>query len=424
MMFLLFISTCLLAFYIDLKLWRTFTPTIITYSGVFLIILSHWFLGPVLGFINIDESVYLYLVSFIVISIISSVVSYILYPRLQFKENSNNGKDTFYNDKENRVVVLFGFLIACVCIFYVAKSWLTLGSLVSEEFEGLLTYGIAGHSFALLVATLPFLFKAFRKNKNILVLLLVLLVYFLLFMKQVKYWVMIPLVWMIWYSIRTGFFKVNIFKTIFLCIFVALTLFVLFFLVYFMKVVLSSQGSDVDYSRLVYDITIHFFGYLFSGVLTFSSYIEQGMFSSLKINDVWGLFSGPLNVINVLTSNDLLSLNITRPFVTLNPGTSTVGNVPTLWGTMLIAGGYIGFVIYFFIMLFMYFLQWCSDYSKLALINYTFLSSFLFFSWFDYYYYLLMPFEVAVFICMLYIIFEVKFFNAIVFRAPEGKSVI
>ncbi|WP_233380377.1 DUF6337 family protein, partial [Escherichia coli] len=157
---------------------------------------------------------------------------------------------------------------------------------------------------------------------------------------------------------------------------------------------------------VLYDIMIHFFGYLYSGILTFSIYISKGLYNQLDAKDILGLFSGPVNVLNILIGEKIISLDITRPFVTLNEYSGTVGNVPSLWGTLLLAGGYLSLPIYFLIIFLISVLQWFSKRSNLALIIYTFLTSFLFFSWFDYYYYLLMPFEVSVLCVIFYIVFE------------------
>ncbi|EJL89599.1 DUF6337 family protein [Pantoea sp. GM01] len=405
-MLVLFIFTSFLCCYIDYRIWHKLTPLMISYIGVFIIVVTHYFIGERLGFVSIDENVFLYLSIFITVGLIASLACYCATLFFVTYDLNHHSTNKFYDSSTRISVITFSLLIALLCLYYIINSWYKLGTLVSEDFEGLLTYGLAGHSFAILVSLLPFLLKAFFSKKNKYILSLIIFIFLLLFMKQVKYWVMIPLVWMIWYSIYSGFLKIDFLKSFFISIVCALMLFLLFFLVYFMKVVLNAQNQTIDYSILTYDILIHFFGYLYSGVLTFSAYIEQGVFSSLYPKDILGLFSGPLNVINILVNNDLMTLDIVRPFVTLNTTSNSVGNVPTLWGTLLISAGYVSFIVYFFVMFFIYFLQWCARFSTLAAINYTFLTSFLFFSWFDYYYYLLMPFEVCVFCCIFYCLFD------------------
>jgi len=254
---------------------------------------------------------------------------------------------------------------------------------------------------------MPFVLRNYHADKNKLALFLLIFILILLFMKQVKYWVMIPFLWMVWYSVVSGYIKLTFGRVVLLSLSIVVLLMAFFFLVYFMKVVFSSNSQSIDYGAVIYDIMIHFFGYLYSGILTFSVYLRQGIFNNLVANDLMGLFAGPVNVLNLILGEKLINLDIVRPFVILNKYSGTVGNVPSLWGTLLMAGGYFSFGIYFLVIFFVSVLQWFSKFSNLALMIYTFLTSFLFFSWFDYYYYLLMPFEVSM-LCVFFYMFFTK----------------
>ncbi|WP_348650904.1 DUF6337 family protein [Enterobacter cloacae] len=316
---------------------------------------------------------------------------------------------SYKNNKTSRVskaVIWLALLISFLCAYFIYSAGTKLGSYVSEDFENALTYGVPGHVFAILVSLMPFVLKRYHADKRKSILFLLLCILVLLFMKQVKYWVMIPFVWMVWYSVVSGYIKLTFSRLIILSVLIIFLLTSFFFLVYFMKVVFSTTSQSVDYSAVIYDIMIHFFGYLYSGILTFSVYFRQGIFNNLSVNDLMGLFAGPINVLNLILGEDLINLNLTRPFVVLNNYSGTVGNVPSFWGTLLMASGYLSFGIYFILMFAISLLQWFSKYSNLALMVYTFLTSFLFFSWFDYYYYLLMPFEVSMLCIFFFILFE------------------
>ncbi|MCT4706782.1 DUF6337 family protein [Enterobacteriaceae bacterium H16N7] len=319
-----------------------------------------------------------------------------------------NNINVIYSSDLRRRVLQFSFVITLLCCYFIYRAWSSAGSFVSDDFESSLTFGLAGHMFSILVALIPFVLKCYHSKRTKTVFIFIIFILFLLFMKQVKYWVMIPLVWIFWYSIVAGYIKISLKKLVVLCLVIAASLISLFFSVYFMKVVLSNGGSDVNYSVLFYDIMIHFFGYLYSGILTFSVFLSKGMYTNVIANDIIGLFAGPLNLINVFLGEDLLNLTLPRTMEVINSQTGTTGNVPTIWGTLLLAAGYYSYVIYFLIIFFASFLQWMTKYSSLYSILYTFMTTFLFFSWFDYYYYLLMPFEVFVLCSLFYFIFEVK----------------
>lgn len=404
-MFAFFFLVILFGFSIDYFVWRRITPLIASYIGVFFIVLTHILFGKQLGFVDIEDGIYTFISLFFLIGLIASLVCAFIMAWL----TKNMDLRSYKNNKTSRVskaVIWLALLISFLCAYFIYSAGTKLGSYVSEDFENALTYGVPGHVFAILVSLMPFVLKRYHADKRKSILFLLLCILVLLFMKQVKYWVMIPFVWMVWYSVVSGYIKLTFSRLIILSVLIIFLLTSFFFLVYFMKVVFSTTSQSVDYSAVIYDIMIHFFGYLYSGILTFSVYFRQGIFNNLSVNDLMGLFAGPINVLNLILGEDLINLNLTRPFVVLNNYSGTVGNVPSFWGTLLMASGYLSFVIYFILMFAISLLQWFSKYSNLALMVYTFLTSFLFFSWFDYYYYLLMPFEVSMLCIFFFILFE------------------
>jgi hypothetical protein len=407
----------MLGFSADIYIWRKITPLVVSYIGVFLIVLTHTLFGRQLGFVEIDDGIYLFISIFFIIALMASFSSAVFMAWVTRGIIIPKRKDVSLRTNSRKSIVLLTVIISLICAYFIYRAGTSLGSFVSEDFESTLTYGVPGHTFAILVSLMPFVLKTYHSNKNKLIFALLVIILALLFMKQVKYWVMIPFVWMVWYSIVSGYIKLSFKTSLVLSIVIVSLLMGFFFLVYFMKVIFSSDNQSVDYLVVLNDIMIHFFGYLYSGILTFSIYIQQGYYNSLCAQDFLGLFAGPINIINLFIGEGLSNLELNRPFVTLNNYSGTVGNVPSLWGTLLMAGGYYSFVLYFVLMFLVSMLQWLSRYSDLSLIIYTFLTSFLFFSWFDYYYYLLMPFEVSMLCIFFYFIFEKR--NRILFLKDE-----
>lgn len=404
-MFYFFCMTIIAGFAIDFRIWRRITPLIASYMGVLIILMAHSLFGERMGFVAVNESVYIYILTFYAIGLLASILCAFSMAWFTRGGEIPISRNKINENRTSGFIIYLAVCIAILCAYFIYFFGNKLGSYVSEDFENSLTYGVPGHTFAMLVALVPFILKKYHYTKSNKLLFFLFVILLLLFMKQVKYWVMVSFVWMIWYSVSAGYIKLNITKAVLLSFSISVLLMVLFFLVYLMKVTLSSN-SGIDYLSVLYDIMIHFFGYLYSGILTFSNYISKGLYNQLDAKDILGLFSGPVNVLNILIGEKTISLDITRPFVTLNEYSGTVGNVPSLWGTLLLAGGYLSLPIYFLIIFLISVLQWFSKRSNLALIIYTFLTSFLFFSWFDYYYYLLMPFEVSVLCVIFYIVFE------------------
>lgn len=391
-----------IGFYLDYSCWKRLTPCIVSFIGVYFILLIYELVGEQLGFIALNDFVYFYISIFYLCGFLASIIAAVIFARIEKISPPVEKFHLFdYGSRAKRLITSITILICIVCSYHILTAYYELGSFVSEDFEGKLTYGFAGHSFAILMATVPFLVEIFLREKKKRYLLLILFVFSLLFLKQVKYWVMIPLVWMVWYIISGRYIELSIKKYFTISLQLFISLFILFFSVYFMKVIMSNQGS-LDYTAVLFSIMIHFLGYLFSGILTLSNYEMLGLYNNLSFNDGLGLLAGFLNLFNVILGNDLLNLELVRPMLSLNLIYNSVGNVPSLWGTMLLAAGNYAFIFFFMMIFILSILCGMAKHSKLSLIIYTFLTSFLFFSWFDYYYYLLTPYEVSAYVVILY----------------------
>lgn len=402
-MYILFFLLLPMGFLIDYISWKRVTPCMVAFVGIYFILLAYEIFGGYLGFIAINTYVYFYIFIFYLCGLFASLLSALVFAFIyKIKRPVDNFSVFEYGNRSKRIIISIAIIMAIVCVYNIYSAYLALGSFVSEEFEEKLTYGFAGHSFAILMATLPFLAEIFFRERKKSIFLLIAMILILLFMKQVKYWVMIPLVWITWYAISGKFIQLSFKKYFSLLLKLSLALVSLFFLVYFMKVYMSNHSGNLDYSAVIFSIAIHFFGYLFSGILTLSSYESLGIYRHLVQNDGMGLLSGFLNIFNVLSGSELIELQINRPFVILNTLYNSSGNVPSLWGTLLLATGYYSFFWFFMLIFILSLLCGLSGYSKLILLLYTFQTSFLFFAWFDYYYYLLTPYEVSAFVMLFY----------------------
>lgn len=402
-MIFLFFLLLPIGFTLDYFCWKRLTPCIVSFVGVYLILLTYEFVGQPLGFIALNNYVYFYILLFYLCGFLASISAAILFSRIDKIKTPIIDFSLFnYGHRAKYFITNIALLMSLICAWHIFSAYHELGSFVSEDFEARLTYGFAGHSFAILMATLPFLVEIYLKEKKKKYIFFIAMIFILLFMKQVKYWVMIPLVWMVWYIISGKFIQLSIRKYIIISFQLLIMLLVLFFSVYFMKVIMSNQSGSLDYFSVIFSIMIHFLGYLFSGILTLSNYEGLGLYNNLTFTDGLGLLAGFLNIFNAITGSDLLTLELVRPMLSLNTVYGAVGNVPSIWGTMLLSAGNYAFLFFFIMIFLLSILCGMSRHSKLMLIIYTFLTSFLFFSWFDYYYYLLTPYEVSAFVIVFY----------------------
>jgi len=407
-MVFLFFFLLPVGFTIDYYCWKRLTPCIVSFIGVYFILLIYELIGQSLGFITLSKFVYFYIFLFYLCGLLASITAAIFFSRIDKIKPPVIEFSLFnYGDRAKNFITNVALLMSLICSWHIFSAYRDLGSFVSEDFEARLTYGFAGHSFAILMATLPFLVEIYLKHKKKKYIVFISFIFILLFMKQVKYWVMIPLVWMVWYVISGKFIQLSFKKYITISLKLALVLIALFFSVYFMKVIMSNQSGNLDYFSVKFSIMIHFLGYLFSGILTLSNYEGLGLYNNLTFKDAFGLLAGFLNIFNAISGSDLLTLELVRPMLPLNIIYGAVGNVPSIWGTLLLSAGNYAFLFFFIMIFLLSFLCGMSSHSKLMLMIYTFLTSFLFFSWFDYYYYLLTPYEVSAFVMLFYFCIQI-----------------
>lgn len=407
----LFYFVIFAGFSIELLLWKKITPCIISFVGIFVISIFYDLFGNALGFIDVDPRVYQYLISFYLCGFFASIlVAYIqfkIYPyttceslKLSFSSQANKNAKWF---------IQFHLILCFFCLFSVVRASTIAGRYYGEAYEYILGHGVVGHAYVLLMASFPFLYLILLlMNKttkvNRFVSFIIAFSIFLFFMKLIKYWMIIPLIWLLLLRIYVGR-RLAISSYIYRLIIVLLSTVSLFVLTYAFQIV-SSTTNDVEVLPMLIDISNHFLGYLFSGLLVFSTLIKDGFFNEWLAHDPLIFFNGAVSLVNVLISGEIYSgSEIIVPFYIINESAGKTGNVGTLWAFMLMYLGSWSFFIYFLIIAFMSILLCFSTGSIVVMSIYTCLASYLFLSWFASYFSLISLYEVPILSLLIYFIF-------------------
>lgn len=432
-MFYFYLLFFLVVMFIELKIWQALTPLIVAFSGITVISVMHSTFGGYLGFIKVHPEVYLYISCFLAISFASSLFVFVIFyfsrvgrsnlsAGFQVTRACSSAKKKSDNNSLNKlclatadlapsrifnnnfVAYLFLNAVSLLMMFVlysVLRAYFSVGRIAGEEFEHALSYGVVGHAFALLMACVPFLYlfvklSASRWVRRMCFVSLILALIFL-FMKQVKYWVLVPLIWILVINFMLYGFKFNM-RLFYKVLGMSAVAIILFFTVYFVQVVSGNNGvGGLDIPELILNVFYHLLGYAFSGLIVFSSLIDDGFFVSLNYKDAAVAFEGLFNIFSALVGGGGYDGDhFVIDFYVLNEVFYKVGNVGTLWADFIIYMGFFAFPIYFVMFSLLYFLFMLSRFNFLAFIYYTGLISFLFFSWFASYFKLLSPYEVPI----------------------------
>ena len=426
-MFYLYLLFYLFVVYVELKLWRELTPVIISFSGITVIAVLHATLGRYLGFLEVDPKVFL----FLLIAFVASLFAFIIFsscrrPRqfatandgpalyssmfeksnndLTFSKSSGDGgfSNVFFHKKNVAYLFLSSvFLLLAFLAYSILNAYLSTGGISGQMYERALTYGVVGHCFALLMSCVPFLYL-FYKNSPIrfvrrLCALFLIFAFVFLFMKQVKYWVLVPLVWITIINFKLNGFRIN-FSFLYKVLGLVAVAVALFYTVYFLQVIDGRGGTDgLDFYQLNLSIFYHLLGYLFSGLIVFSSLIEDGFFLEIIYRDIAVAFNGLSNILSSLVGKGVYEgEHVLINFYVLDDGFGKTGNVGTLWADFMLYMGVFAFPVYFLLYFAVYLLFMLSKAYFVCFIYYSGIVSFLFFSWFSSYFKLLSPYEVPI----------------------------
>ena len=412
-MSVIFYILILYGFYLDFYFWRNITPLIISFSGVLIISLLYDLFGGLLGFIDVEPLIYLYILTFFFCGLIASILAAFITRKMTVNTSSDwvvirNKIECSY--KSINFFLFFTMIISIVCTVGIFVSYKSTGYFYGDDYERILSQGIIGHSYALLLSISPFLFifskqDSCSKFQRLSLKFLLVLILFLLFMKQVKYWVIVPMIW--FFLINLYLYNKGILDFIKKSAVVLIAILLLFFMVYFYKIIISS--GDVDIILAINQIANHFLGYLFSGLLVFSSMIRDGTFNSSISLDIFVIFNGGINFISTVIGQGLYhGKELIIPFYKLSSSGLT-GNVGTIWATFLLYSGWYSFIL-FSAVIFLLSIFFClAKRSFSFFILYTCLSSFMALCWFASYFALLSSIEVpflSLCICVFFALFR------------------
>lgn len=418
-MIFLFVILSLSSIGIDFLVWRQLTPNIIAITPTFLLTVLCASVGPALGFSPLSDEFYQVLSLFFLLGALASFsVGLLLGPALLsvreqvafcMTRNFHTGFLKFL-----LLIVLF------VLIVSVVSSYVKIENLHEESFSGTLSYGFIGHCFVFLMVAVP-IFLFCKKKFDITSAGIVLLSIILLLLKQVKSWLVIPILFyalLCYSSGRVKGWKTLIFKILLLVVILSLV----FFIVYFINH-LSYSGFQISQELVInsiYSTATHFLSYLFAGILGFSELLRtQNIFSC---DGNWHYLVLTLYNIFSVVQGGAPDSAVVDQFLIINEQFSKSSNVFTLWGTLLLRSGWVAFFIYplligsltaflvFFRTALVFFLLYC------------YIVSFLGIAWFEYYYYHLAVFEGVVFIFLLSILLHVNILPRAININPGGRG--
>ncbi|MHA8113304.1 DUF6337 family protein [Kosakonia cowanii] len=358
-----------------------------------IIVVMYQFFGESFNFKSLNEDVYLYFSLFIVLGALVEIMMILIMRQLY-----NN---TIAKVDVLRVPASFGFIVMCmsVIILYMAFIFASEYGVVSEEFENKMASGFVGHALVFLMVTPPFIYLSYvNKNiKKITFIFLMFLVYFCLFLKQVKSWIMIPSLY--FFLMYIYFNKIRVRRFLIYSFYVSIVLLIFFFSVYYFKSFIANPNSDAV--GLLGQIYQHFLFYLFSGVGAFSEYLKEN--HTVNFSD-WSVLVLPVvNVINFFSGSPMESAINPVNYI-INNEMQNKSNVFTMFGTLWMYLDYFSLLFYALLVAFQSML-YISRSNVISCSVYWLITSFGFFSWFEYYYFHLASYEAPLYVLILSILF-------------------
>jgi hypothetical protein len=392
----LFILLALAVYKLDKSLYGTaVTPTTILILPFIGISLSSLLIGGVLGFVKISP---LAIAVWMLWSFIFWASGYFLSIGA-LKKRISKGNYVLDNPlKIEKVCFVVAFLCITIVLFGLIKAMNSHGgfsALKSEEFtEEFAGRGFTAHALNVLKFLLVYFLYSYKKGKIKVVFIFTILAF--LFIYQVKAWILLPFLATIILKSIMGQLNFNLKKAVLYLV----AIFGGFFLVYFI-----SLGSSMPFS-FVFN---HFSGYLFSGILGFSEHLRNNLPVAI---DSTVLIKPVTNALNVLLQKDV-STTVSDMWVNINSSLNKGSNVKTLFGSILVFGGFFKGTVYVIsLSVFFHLFHIFSTVTKSILIYivYSYFLSGLFLGWFDIYFNLLFFWELP-FICFALIIASKIKFN-------------
>jgi hypothetical protein len=366
---------------LDVKLWRTLTPNAIAILPTTLVVLVADAVTPRMGFFRPSQEIYL---AIALLFACGGLGSFLAATALRNEPESRPFSIALDGGRDTRTLTAMLGLACALLTFYMYLAFKRVGNMYEEEFSDALAGGVAGHLGLFIMLATPVLVLCRAKGDR-LAACIVVAAFVLLVLRQVKSWVIVPIIFstlLLFYAGKFGNARATLLKAAL----IALGLVGVFFLVYLIWVVAYNE-FDVGVDQLIDSlewIAVHFLGYLVSGVVAFSELVARGPL--LDYNDPLYLVGTFRNVVAVAQGDSTTSA-VGSTFLQISADHDVGSNVFSMWGTLMHRSGAWAFPLYALMIFALTLLLQIGRRHRYALYLYCFLASFLAIAWFEYYYY-------------------------------------
>lgn len=385
--------------YMDRILWRTLaTPTTMLSVPYTIVVLLVWIFGPQLDFAPLfSPSVIIWIVSLMVVWLVGLGFA-LMYRSFLSRHNSNTLQLDNEQEAQNVSLALV-WIIYPILIIRLLQLLSRLGgfdAISTDEFAEQYGRGIFAH---LMVLSYPMLILLIGTvgRKQWLIIFTILVGLSLIFVYQVKSWMIVPILAGLIYRWTTGRIRVSarlLFSVLILMI-------ILFFGSYLLGFGANDPAALVNPDVYLF-LARHFANYLFAGVLAFSETMKYGFLIDVSAEQV---FAPVINIYRVLVGEKLVT-QINPTFLVIGYLGQT-SNVNTLFGTLVLMLGPLVTFFYTIGMAITVFGIYSAVYITrncwIAVI-WVFLAAMMCLGWFELYFSNLTAIEVPL-ICLLFAIF-------------------
>lgn len=286
------------------------------------------------------------------------------------------------------ILILYGLYI-----LKSAREMQSAASVGSDEFADKTSmFGPWAHVFVIVIALEIFCFQFINRKRWWLIFGILLCVLYGV-IAQVKGWVLIPIFAGIFVNVFSNKLKLNFKKISSVC----LLGFGFFFLSYYLSLVVSKDEQMSD--KVFFFIFRNFTHYLTSGVLGLSMDMGRGILEPYNPDYLYTPF---VNIYNLMTGNQMSTGVSPYYLMTTWPGLLT--NIRSFMGTIYIYGGpFWGSLTILLFSSIAYSIRAfrIARQSSLLLPLDAWFCAILFMGWFDYYFALLKPYEILLFLWLL-----------------------
>lgn len=234
-----------------------------------------------------------------------------------------------YEERSTRLALTLGWIMIAIMVCGLCASLSSVGGLRgmgTERFIQAFGSGLSGHAMTLSLPLLILLIGTGRRKA--LILITIATVMTMLLARQVKSWIVLPLVGGLIYLASTNRFRFSLSNTMRLLL-LGYALFNAAYLVGFGTRDIKALMDAKTYSALLE----HFVSYAFAGVLALSEVVRSGEWRTG--GDPRVIFAPLVNLYALATSGELIS-NVRDSYSLINVAGTKSSNVHTLFGTLLI----------------------------------------------------------------------------------------